>query len=531
MPRIPYTTLRRQTYFLKVRTPADLLPLLRRRHHVESLKTANPREARDAVPPALARLRRAWHDLRMDILAALGKRLDSMSLDELQTIPLEDLAALSSEDRTRFAATFDARLQGKVEAVYAQERQGETLRVHARELKDVMAALERQEVLAKTLNVAVQNGAALKKGFELWLASRDLLAAQAETAVAVGRELRTAMGGQPDEAPAIPAPSWDSHWARFLADRPGIGEGAQVSYQQAFRELAALIGTKPIGAVTKADITRFAQHLRDKPINRTGRSHMSLASIKKLLGHVKTYFKWAVGVDLITTDPTDGVQPRAETREERMAKTARRGFRPDELKTIFNSPLFTGCQSMRRRSKPGARLYRDEPYWFFLIALATGARTEEIAALPAELVECGTVRCFDFRHATKTSAGPRLVPVLPELWSIGLDDWTKAQQRRGRKMLEGPEASADWSKWLNRYLDDIGLTDPALVAYSFRHSFRQALRAADLHPELINKVFGHEGDSVGAGYGRELSEAEAKRVIEKVKLPINLLHLRPYKRG
>ncbi|WP_425600683.1 DUF6538 domain-containing protein [Nitrospirillum viridazoti] len=37
MPRIPYTTQRRQAYLLKVRVPSDLVPILRRQHVVQSL--------------------------------------------------------------------------------------------------------------------------------------------------------------------------------------------------------------------------------------------------------------------------------------------------------------------------------------------------------------------------------------------------------------------------------------------------------------------------------------------------------------
>ena len=328
-------------------------------------------------------------------------------------------------------------------------------------------------------------------------------------------------------APALPQEStkpWPGIVDRFFADRPSIGESAKTSHRQAFRELEVLIGPKPLAEVAKTDIKAFADFLRDRPINRAGRGTMSRASIVKMLSHIKGLFGWAAGAGLIPSNPADGVQPRSESREER-GGTTRRALTRDELTRLFDSPLFAGCKARSRRSTPGREVYQDEPYWFFLIALLTGARTEEIAALPSTLVDVGGTLCLDFRHATKTSAGARLVPVLPELRRLGIERWADEQARRDRGMVDGPNASADWSKWLNRYLDDIGLDDPTIVSYSLRHNFRQQLRAADLHPEIVDKIFGHEGDAVGARYGRDLSPEEARLVVERVKSPVDLSHL------
>lgn len=328
--------------------------------------------------------------------------------------------------------------------------------------------------------------------------------------------------------PTLPPESqqpWPSFVERFFDDRPSIGERAAVSHRQALREFEQLVGPKPLAEVTKGDIKAFADHLRDRPINRAGRERMSRASIVKMLSHLKGLFSWAASAGLIAINPAEGVQPRSETRAERDGRSARRALTKDELTRLFDSPLFVGCKGRSRRSMPGREIYRDEPYWFFLIALLSGARTEEIATLPSTLVKVGGVGCLDFRHATKTSAGARLVPVLPELRQLGIERWAAEQERLGRGMVEGPNASADWSKWLNRYLDDIGLDNPAIVAYSLRHNFRQQLRAAELHSEIVDKIFGHEGESVGAGYGRDLSPEEAKLVSERVRSPVDLTHL------
>ncbi|MDF3626150.1 hypothetical protein, partial [Brytella acorum] len=134
--------------------------------------------------------------------------------------------------------------------------------------------------------------------------------------------------------------------------------------------------------------------------------------------------------------------------------------------------------------------------------------------------------CLDLRQAgTKTQNSPRLVPVLPQLKSLGFLNYVDRQKRAGRMLMEpsqGAITAEGWSKRINRYLQDIGLTDNNLVAYSFRHSFRQMLRVSDLNMEIINKIFGHETGSVGAGYGANLSRAVAQQFIDKVKFPVFL---------
>jgi hypothetical protein len=47
----------------------------------------------------------------------------------------------------------------------------------------------------------------------------------------------------------------------------------------------------------------------------------------------------------------------------------------------------------------------------------------------------------------------------------------------------------------------------------------------------MDKVFGHEGVSVGADYGRDLSPQEARQVVDSVKFPIPLDHLARFRSG
>jgi hypothetical protein len=215
----------------------------------------------------------------------------------------------------------------------------------------------------------------------------------------------------------------------------------------------------------------------------------------------------------------DWVTARDMTREERMAGDRRRAFTPAELSRLFKSQLFTNPDD---HSEEAAG-------WFLAIAALTGARTEEIALAPAKLVLVGDIHCLDLREAgRKTSAAPRLVPLLPDLLKMGLPDWANRQAARGYSPVQpGLEqrSAAAWSKWLNRYLNAKVSDDPRLVLYSLRHGFRQMLRAGNIGDELADKIFGHSNGKVGAGYGRDLSSDEALLFVTSVRPPVDLHHL------
>jgi integrase len=54
-----------------------------------------------------------------------------------------------------------------------------------------------------------------------------------------------------------------------------------------------------------------------------------------------------------------------------------------------------------------------------------------------------------------------------------------------------------------RFLDRLGLSDPALVFHPFRHGFKSACRRAELPREVHDYLTGHSGGTVGERYGEE----------------------------
>jgi len=504
---------RRNAFFVRVRVPVDLVPVIRKTHVSRTLGTSRAADARVMAGERLSAIQRAFAEIR-----AVTGRLRIETLDDLNALLDEQVWSvdISPEAVALMPPAVRAALQRRIKTLNAETR----AEIAATQVEAMAVESDRARLSAAVMAISAADAEAARIAVDKARYQRLF-----ETVERLSAAVPVASAGP--AAPTLPPESvkpWTSFFEQFFEDRPSIGAKAQESHKQAFREFESLIGAKPLAEVTKPDVKVYADWLRDRPINRAGRKHMSRETIIKKLSHIKGLFGWAAGSGLILASPAEGVLPRTATRAER-AGSPRRALRPDELTRLFDSPLFTGCVSRSRRSTPGRNVYRDEPYWFWLLALLSGARTEEIAALPSTFVDVGGVACLDFTHATKTSAGPRLVPVLPDLRRLGIERWAAEQARRGRGMVQGPNGSDDWSKWLNRYMDDIGLDDKTIVAYSLRHNFRQQLDATDLNQNVIDKIFGHEGKSVGARYGRDLSPEQARLVIEKVKSPVDLTHL------
>jgi len=351
------------------------------------------------------------------------------------------------------------------------------------------------------------------------------------SAPASARPVAAASSSPPSGGRRESTAPWPSLIERFFTARPSLGARAVVSHRQAFVEFAALIGAKPVGQVSKGDVARYAEWLETKTNGRNGRARLARTTLVKKLQHIRSFFAWAEEKAYIGSSPALGVRPRTQSRQERTDE-GRRAFTEAELERLFASPLFIGCAGARCRSVPGTLILRDERYWFFLVALLTGARIEELAEAPSTLVMLGDVACLDLRAAaTKTGNAPRLVPILPALSQLGFLTWAADKRAAGAaKLFQGGAACADWSKWTNRYLDAIRLDAPDTATYSLRHSFRQMLRAARIGDELMNKVFGHAAkgkgiNDTGARYGRALSIQEARLVATTVRPPLALDHL------
>src|SRR5206468_1773502 len=138
----------------------------------------------------------------------------------------------------------------------------------------------------------------------------------------------------------------------------------------------------------------------------------------------------------------------------------------------------------------------------------------------------------------KTKAAVRVVPIHPELVRIGLLDHAAKIKEAGHARLfpDLPKAATGYysdvlQKRFSRFLHRIGAAQDRTSFHSFRHSFRDALREADISTERVRALGGWAGNGGEEEvYGGGFKAATLAAEIAKVCFPgLDLTHLYPQK--
>jgi integrase len=121
----------------------------------------------------------------------------------------------------------------------------------------------------------------------------------------------------------------------------------------------------------------------------------------------------------------------------------------------------------------------------------------------------------------KTASSARVVPMHPELVRVGfvrfVDD---AKRERGKNarlfplLTPGPKGGFGeaWSKWFGRYTTSLGISKSS-VFHSFRHGFKDGLRAAAVGEDVNDALTGH------AMFGTTGRKYGTKEMIRRFGLP------------
>lgn len=492
---------RHRTWYLRLRIPADLQPALGH-FLVRTLRTTDAAEAKYRAAILFAAARKWWPVLREQAMAlVLGKTPDQFGLQDLVRADprtfLRDAMALDDTLRAEMMARLEVQLHAW-DGFVREERE------FNRDMREVW-----QDCLD-----------ARQQGRERAL--RDALADREGLVATV-----------PATVPAVPAPAapvdprakltLGELAADFLGERD-VSEATRVAIRQVTRDFHVVVGPKGIGALTAADVAEYKKWLLARP-GRAGRERAAPATVQRNLNFIRSMLTWAhEDAGILAANPGERVKPPKKTKKE-AAKPRRLPLGPEHLVRLFASPLYTGCAAPQRWSVPGRYRAPADLRFFMLAMFLSGARTEELP--DAGIHELDGIACLDLRQTgTKTAAGARLVPILPDLRKCGFLVWARERLASGRTLFAGADCPADWSQWTGRYLDAIGIDDPLLTPYSLRHSFRVMLRNGNLNRETANRIFGHEEGTTGEDYGRGLLQPdEARAFLSCVKPSTDLSHL------
>lgn len=314
-------------------------------------------------------------------------------------------------------------------------------------------------------------------------------------------------------------------------------------------------GDTPLAAVTSADIVSFRDALTRLRVQskRTGQggfiaeqtenedARISRTTAENLFNPCKAFFAWARGSEgLIADDPAERV--RFPPIKKAKARTVRRPFKPDELRQLFSSPVFTGMKSARRRFSPGDVVVKDACYWVPILGFYTGARLGELIQLHLSDVEVegGTPHLriteesssdIALPKSVKSLAGVRSVPLHPDVMELGFADFVRrvSKDKRANNRLfwqvsygADGQASTVFSKWFRRLTQKAGLADPGLVFHSFRHLAEDTFKNASLPQYVTDRVLGHASGRMSDHYGEGVSLEVAYKAVSSVKFPVSL---------
>jgi integrase len=305
-----------------------------------------------------------------------------------------------------------------------------------------------------------------------------------------------------------------------------------------FRDAAQLVPTGRSGKLLKATLPQLAEYSRAHP----DAPRIKAATVNKWLNCLGAVLNWSRKNGLIPdevpwSDPVSGMRLTEE-------RSNRQPWELEELKALFASPIY--LEGERPVGGKG-----EAAYWLPLLALFSGARLNELAPMCADDVKLDAASGVRFitviedeeaGRSVKTDSSVRAVPIHPELGRIGFLEFVDhVRQSEGPsarlfpKLTPGPKGGFGeaFSKWFGRYKRGLGIDNPSSVFHSFRHGFKDALRAAGVNEDVNDALTGHSGgNSVARGSGwkdmvRRFGFPTLAGAVDKVEYPgLNLAELR-----
>lgn len=570
MARVSYLYRREATYYARIDVPKDLVSITGTTTWKQSLRTKDEAEAKRLLPSVVLKWHREFEDLRARRALIPADRENAVWEHYSDTLSRDDQTRSHMPSETEIDAITEQAVKrveaegidigdplAMLDAVVGVQAAKEAAALDADARKVKLAEMRKHLAKGETALVAhevddylTRNRLLVQRGSPDWISlARHMMRAEIE---ALERTLERDRGdytGQPRDPLVKPSTGPRRETAKpgesimeifeiFAGENPrGVEKDRIDQCRRDIGTFVELVGASfPIAKISKAEVRDWKQLLVKYPVKATetkvfagmniqqivkenekvGKPVIADRTVNRYLSSLSAFLSWAVNNGYLDRNPIEGLMLKKE------AKAPTLPFKPDQLKTLFQSPWFAGCQSAdewRYVAKPGNVLSRDHRYWVPLIMLFSGARPGEIGQLAVSDVrqEHGhwimhiTTEGDDTEagKSVKTAGSMRVVPIHPDLIRLGFLAYHEKRQKDGGAQLfpgakrnERGQMLADLSREFGRYLTRIGMkVGRGLSLYSFRHGAADALRRAGYLDNQFGFILGHTEGSMTGRYG------------------------------
>ena len=299
-------------------------------------------------------------------------------------------------------------------------------------------------------------------------------------------------------------------------------------------------GNIPVSEITRAqvlqyrdicarrpDTRRLPYSLRERPLTASELQAnrvqvITPETVNRYLNSISAMLKWCRSNVAEFSDNVAAGIVAAKSKRKRI-----RSFKPDELRRVL-----AAAATNFDDSRGSHRARKRDLQWLIYLACYSGCRLEELCQLARDNIrQVNGIWVLDINDGDgrklKNEYSRRLVPIHPVLINRGFLQYANDENGIGRrvfpslrlvKTVQGSGYGNPVSSAFGRFLDKIGLTDPTLNFHSFRHTFIEAMRNAEMPYSVELALAGHldKHNPVHGRYGAGAKVGVLAKWIEKI---------------
>lgn len=306
-----------------------------------------------------------------------------------------------------------------------------------------------------------------------------------------------------------PAPAPEVSVNRNLADR-----------QVLITELGNFIHSKRLEKVTPLTLTQlnqrctnFLDYLTKQNVSlsakaaTTYRDHLiekglSCKTVKEYISANKQFFDYCEQIELIDKNVFKAI--KAPKTRGTKASQQRDRWQLKEIKRLLSSSEFR---------KKDAQFQ-----WTTKLQIYQGCRPSEVCQLTTHNIQmidgvpCISISDSEADQRLKTFNASRIVPLHNQLIKEGFLEYVQERREQKQKQLFNYKPHGENKDWSFRYRTNLGKLQTAIgmkpnarpTAYSFRHTFIDELKIADIPEHVVAEIVGHAHPNITFGrYGKQ----------------------------